>query len=179
MSDPAFAVRVARSLGPGLREAPMAHAAHAPKLHTGPIHSPVAGRTDHLPVHVPDKAYVLPADIVSGFGEGNSVAGFRIAKDVGAQLKRVYGGMPYAGSGTPYGGNDGPYGQKIGHASGGSASGVPCALAGGEHVMTPQEVAWAGDGDPEAGTKALDAFVLQQRAQLVKTLKKLPGPKRD
>jgi len=33
------------------------------KLHTGPIHSPVAGRTDHLPMHVPAGSYVIPADL--------------------------------------------------------------------------------------------------------------------
>src|ERR1700689_1058466 len=33
--------------------------------HTGPIHSSVAGRTDHLPIHVPSGSYVLPADIIS------------------------------------------------------------------------------------------------------------------
>src|SRR5216684_2772163 len=51
-----------------------------PRLHTGPIHAAVAGRTDHLPLTVPNKAYVLPADIVSGMGQGNTLAGFRIAK---------------------------------------------------------------------------------------------------
>ena len=38
------------------------------KLHVGPIHSPVAGRTDHLPMHVPSGAYVIPADIVQLWG---------------------------------------------------------------------------------------------------------------
>src|ERR1700677_5287266 len=55
--------------------------------HTGPIHSMVAGRTDHLPMHVPSGSYVLPADIVSGAGEGNTMAGV-------AHARIVFGGTP-------------------------------------------------------------------------------------
>ncbi len=50
----------------------------ATKLHTGPIKAPVAGRTDHLPMHVPSGSYVVPADIVSAIGEGNTEHGFEI-----------------------------------------------------------------------------------------------------
>lgn len=52
------------------------------KIHVGPIHSPVAGRTDHLPMNVPSGAYVIPADIVSSLGEGNTMAGFEILNDM-------------------------------------------------------------------------------------------------
>jgi len=52
-------------------------AAKATMHHSGPIMSSVNGRTDHLPMNVPDGAYVLPADIVSGLGEGNTMAGSR------------------------------------------------------------------------------------------------------
>lgn len=52
------------------------------KTFVGPIHSLVAGRTDHLPMHVPSGAYVIPADIVSALGEGNTMAGFRILNDM-------------------------------------------------------------------------------------------------
>ena len=45
------------------------------KVHHGPIPSPVAGRTDHLPMHVSSGSYVLPADIVSALGDGNTDAG--------------------------------------------------------------------------------------------------------
>jgi len=30
------------------------------KIHVGPIHSPVAGRTDHLNMHVKSGSYVIP-----------------------------------------------------------------------------------------------------------------------
>ena len=173
-------------LGPGGR--PMrAHGGEVKKtkLHVGPIHSPVAGRTDHLPMHVPSGSYVIPADIVSAMGEGNTIAGFK-------HLRRMFSGAPYGQGSAPYGqtggpygqgsapyGQDaGPYGEHIGRAEGGKTP-VAIVAAGGEHVLTPAEVAFAGGGDLDMGHRVLDEFVKRMRAETVKTLKKLPGPKRD
>lgn len=158
---------VARHKAPGIE---------IPKTtHVGPIHSPVAGRTDHLPTEVQSGSYVLPADIVSGLGSGNTIAGFRV-------LKRVFGGVPYSGGSNPYGVSGGPYGSPAPHKSGGHASSdqktVPVVMAGGEHVLSPDQVRQAGGGDLELGHKVLDEFVKRQRALLVKTLKHLPGPAR-
>jgi hypothetical protein len=151
--------------------------AHAPKvktkLHTGPIHSSVAGRTDHLPMHVPSGSYVLPADIVSASGEGNTIAGFKHAR-------RVFGGNPYGGSGaTPYGQGKGPYGMAKGGSAHSDEQGVPIVAAGGEYVLTPDEVRDCGGGDLDMGHKVLDEFVLRKRKELVKTLKGLAPPKKD
>lgn len=146
---------------------------HHPKhLHVGPIHSPVAGRTDHLPTHVPSGSYVIPADIISGMGEGNTIAGFK-------HMKRIFGGIPYAGAGMPYGQNEGPYGMGMPKASGGSTNGVRVVLAGGEYCLHPNQVAWAGDGSMEMGHEVLDEFVKRYRQKLIETLKDLPGPRRD
>jgi hypothetical protein len=161
------------------------------KIHTGPIHSAVAGRTDHLPVEVPSGSYVLPADIVSAIGEGNTNAGFKA-------LRRMFAGLPYgAKSGQPYGHQGGPYGAgsspynrdpgkpygeplPAGHASGGkTGSNVKVVVAGGEYTLTPGEVTKVGDGDMELGHRVLDDFVKQYRAHTIKTLQKLPGPRRD
>jgi hypothetical protein len=164
------ALRVAREGGGGLH-VPKIHVKkpHAVKQHTGPIHSSVAGRTDHLPIHVPSGSYVIPADIVSGMGEGNTIAGFKHAK-------RLFGGTPYgAHSETPYGQGKTPYGM----AKGGATSGVPIVAAGGEHVVHPDDVRAIGGGDLDTGHKVLDEFVKRFRAELVKTLKHLPGPKCD
>ena len=65
------------------------------------------------------------------------------------------------------------------HSRGGSTDGVPVVLAGGEFGLTPDEVRAAGEGDMDAGHAALDEFVKQYRAKTVKTLKGLPGPRRD
>lgn len=144
------------------------------KLHVGPIHSAVAGRTDHLPMHVPSGSYVIPADVVSGHGEGNTIAGFKV-------MRRTFGGTPYGGGKTPYGQSGGPYGEHLatGGDAGGEDEGVPIVAAGGEYVISPQEVARVGDGDMDAGHRVLDDFVKQSRAGIVKTMSKLPGPRRD
>jgi hypothetical protein len=126
------------------------------KIHTGPIHSPVAGRTDHLNMHVPSGAYVIPADIVSALGEGNTMAGFRAVKMM--------------------------FNKSQGFAAGGeveTGEPVPIIAAGGEYVLSPQEVAWAGGGDMDAGHRSLDTWVKETRAELISTLKKLPGPKKS
>lgn len=82
------------------------------KFHSGPIHSSVAGRTDHLPITVASSSYVLPADCVSHLGENNTLAGFKV-------LRRMFGGEPYGGGAHPYGQSGGPYGASMGRATGG------------------------------------------------------------
>jgi len=141
--------------------------------HTGPIHSSVAGRTDHLPMTVPHGSYVLPADIISASGEGNTIAGFKHAR-------RVFGGTPYGSGSAPYGQTGGPYGMAKGGTTEGDASGgVPIVAAGGEYVLHPDQVREVGGGDLDMGHKVLDEFVKRVRKELIHTLKKLPGPKRD
>ena len=125
-------------------------------VHLGPIHSPVAGRTDHLPMHVPSGSYVLPADIVSSLGEGNTMAGYRA-------VKMMFRDAPA-----------GAYAQ-----GGGVGEPVPIVAAGGEYVLSPDEVIWAGRGDLDAGHRALDKWITETRKDLIDTLKKLPGPRKD
>src|ERR1017187_5366615 len=102
---------------------------HTPRVnmhHNGPIHSSVAGRTDHLPMTVHTGSYVLPADIISGMGEGNTIAGFKHAR-------RMFGGQPYGGGAQPYNHEGGPYGMADGGGTHGDDSGVPIVAAGGEY----------------------------------------------
>jgi hypothetical protein len=120
--------------------------------YSGPIHSSVAGRTDHLPMHVESGSYVIPADIISAMGEGNTMAGFNVAK-----------GMFSTTMGTAPAGN----------------SPVAIVAAGGEYVISPQDVTRIGRGSMDDGHRVLDEFVKQMRAKTVATLKKLPGPKKD
>lgn len=275
-----------------------------PRFHSGPIHAAVAGRTDHLPMTVESGSYVLPADIVSAGGEGNTLAGFKV-------LRRTFGGEPYAQGTAPYG-TTGFYGLPVSYAKGGAvkcagvlflspkhdvllmrrskagdahkgewslpaghiekgetpeaaarreaqeetgyehegglspfmhrsaenvdfttylahseefrptlndehdkaewvdldeaaklplhpgvraaleklkarahkavgggASGVPIVAAGGEWVISPEQVKRVGNGDIDVGHRVLDAFVKKVRNELIGTLQKLPGPQRD
>lgn len=136
--------------------APMMSPPKSPRLHVGPIHSPVSGRTDHLPMTVPSGSYVIPADIVSALGEGNTMAGFKA-------IRNMFGGLP----GT----------QAF--ASGGHVNPVEIVAAGGEYVIDPDTVVKIGGGDIDVGHEELDKFVKRMREKTIQTLKKLPGPKRD
>jgi hypothetical protein len=120
------------------------------KMHVGPIHSDVAGRTDHLPINVPSGAYVIPADIISGMGQGNTMNGFKNAN-------RIWGKQMLHGDETP----------------------TEIVAAGGEYVIDPHNVTDFGGGDINIGHGELDKFVKMKRAELINTLKKLPGPRRD
>jgi hypothetical protein len=126
-------------------------------------------------MHVPSGSYVFPADVVSAHGEGNTIAGFKV-------LRRVFGGTPYGGGKSPYGQSAGPYGEPLatgGHVDDESSEGVPIVAAGGEMVITPEQVARVGDGDMELGHRVLDEFVKRSRANNVKELKTMPPPRRD
>jgi hypothetical protein len=125
----------------------------AEPIHVGPLKSDVAGRTDHLPISVPAGAYVLPADIVSALGEGNTSAGLKIVDQM----------FPHEEPVREY-------------ASGGK---VPIMAAGGEVVLSPEQVAAVGGGDLDAGHAALDEWVRMTRANTIETLKRLPGPAKD
>jgi hypothetical protein len=126
------------------------------KVHIGPIHAPVAGRTDHLNMHVPSGAYVIPADIVSSFGEGNTEAGLKVFDDWVSELGRKTNEPSY----EP---------DKI----------TPIVAAGGEYVIPPNIVRVYGDGDIDLGHSELDKFVVLARKNLIQELKKLPPPKKD
>ena len=183
----AAALNIARS-GKALGGLPYGADAPKHKVHVGPIHSPVAGRTDHLPMNVPSGSYVIPADIIGAMGEGNTMAGFKIAKRMFSSKPYMeHGAMPYGAGATsykpsyvsgaaPYGASSGPYGSKL--ATGGSAP-VEIVAAGGEYVIDPDDVTRLGEGDIDHGHEILDHFVTGYRKKTIDTLKKLPGPKRD
>jgi len=139
------------------------------KIHVGPIHSPVAGRTDHLPMHVPSGSYVVPADIISAMGEGNTMAGFKVANTIFSKIPDM--------SGLP--GIDAELGLPHKAAGGSLEPPVPIVAAGGEYVIAPDDVVNVGGGDLDHGHQILDSFVRKMRAKTVETLKKLPGPKKD
>lgn len=129
------------------------------KVYHGPINTPTPGRTDRLPIHVYSGSYVIPADIVSALGEGNTMAGNEAIKRMfSTYLKSKYGLR-------------GAYHEE--------RKVVPVIVAGGEYILTPEEVETAGGGDLDMGHALLDQFVKSQRRALRKKLSKLPGPAQD
>lgn len=144
-------------------------------LHVGPIHSPVSGRTDHLPMTVKSGSYVIPADIISSMGEGNTMSGFKIAR-------HMFSSQPYSQEDKqPYAKGEQPYaeGKPYGARAAGGETPVEIVAAGGEYVISPEDVTKLGEGDIDHGHEILDEFVKGYRKKTIDTLKKLPGPKRD
>jgi len=138
-------------------------------VHIGAIRSAVAGRTDHHPMEVPSGSYVIPADIVSSLGEGNTESGFKVLEHMfphSASLETA--GKP--GAATDRRAEGGMVGEN--------GAPVPIMAAGGEYVISPSDIQ-ARWGDLEHGHAFLDHFVKTQRKNLIKTLKGLPGPAQD
>lgn len=145
------------------------------QVHSGPINSPVAGRTDHIPMHVASGSYVIPADIVSGIGQGNTASGHQVINTMfrsgpyGNGMSSVKTAKaPMAHLGSPA--------RPMHFADGGA---VPIMAAGGEHVLSPDQVALVGGGDIVNGHEALDAWVEFERKKINKEQKELPGPATD
>ncbi len=121
------------------------------KVFWGPLNSAVAGRTDHLPIHVPQNSHVLTADVVSSLGEGNTLHGFKVCL-------RTFGDYSKA--------------KWDGEA-------VPVVVAGGEYIIFPEAVLRIGGGDMEKGHAIIDDFIVKARKSHIKTLRGLPGPRKD
>lgn len=140
----------------------------------GLVSSLGAGRTDIHNIQVPAGSYVVPADVVSGLGEGNTMAGAGV-------MDRMMHSNPYGieGGGGKHGASMGPPRMKL--AKGGSANApsgsVPIVVAGGEMIYYPGTIA-KKFGNLKKGHSVMDAFVKRSRANNVKTLSKLPGPKK-
>lgn len=134
---------------------------------TGPLVSTVPGRTDLHLTKVPSGSYVIPADIVSAHGQGNSLAGMaalhKLFKLGEAKASLARGGKADEHVGKP----------------------VPVKLAGGEIVVPPSnlhETMQRISGKKlslDQAHSAMDSWVVNQRKKLRKTLAKLPGPVRN
>ena len=94
---------------------------------------------------------------------GNGLLG--AAESAGALADMALGGGNLARGGDAGGSGEDP--------------GVAVVVAGGEYVIHPDHVRQLAEGDLDEGHSALDHFVTKMRARTVKTLKNLPGPKRD
>ena len=130
--------------------------ANGGRVHEGPIVSAVPGRTDHHPMDVAHGSYVLPAHVVSGLGQGNTLAGMEKIKKMFPDIetaRRAHGG------------------KVPNHA-------IPIAAAGGEVVLTPEQII-AKYGSLEKGHKELDEFCKKFTKKLAKQISKLPPPARD
>lgn len=142
----------------------------------GIVGSAVPGRSDRIPLSPKGGSYIVPADVVSAIGQGNTAAG-------GRGLSRMFGMGPYGIKGgkvamprVPM-----PKMPRGRFADGGAMQGgdenVDIMAAGGEFVIPAEKVAEVGNGDMDRGHAILDDFVMQARKKAIKTLKGLPGPR--
>lgn len=174
----------------------------------GLITGSTAGRADHVPTAVAANSYILPADVVSGLGEGNTLNGqaqidkmlhsepYGIAPPQMHGRSSGFAGMPRppapANDQYAYGGNviDFERARRAMQTPGFSLQGmhsgrvphgegtVPVRLSDGEYNIRPEFVAKIGSGSYDRGHAILDAFVKLVRENVIKKLKSLPGPKK-
>ena len=160
----------------GAPTAPWYERGAARSMASGLLRSATPGRTDKLNLGVGSGSYVFPADTVSALGQGNSMAGGKMLDRI---FKRGPSGANLALRGRKSAGRmfmaDG---GDVDVADGGNHEPVDIIAAGGEYILTPEEVASLGGGDVDIGHKVLDDFVLSVRKKHMQTLKNLPRPKR-
>ena len=149
------------------------HAAARNLMREGLIQSQIPGRTDKINIGVPSGSSIIPADVVSGLGQGNTQAGASI-------LGKMF--------------TTGPYGMKLprargyrlrrprmlradgGEADDGDEEVTQIMAAGGEYVISPEKVMEIGGGDLDHGHAIMNQFIKSARAKQVKTISKLPPP---
>lgn len=134
------------------------------------------GRADALHTQAPAGSYILPADVVAGLGEGNSLAGARVVDEM---LRTGPGGIPQAPAVRGRTMPQPPRAQaKGGGVQGKGATGklTPVALSHGEYFVAPEHVMRIGGGNLKSGHRILDHWVQLERERQIKKLKALPPP---
>lgn len=146
---------------------------------TGYLHGTTSGRADAILTTAPAGSYVIPADVVAGLGEGNSLAGARVMDQIirtgphGIPMQRNPGvshGPPRA-PGAFRESKGGPIGRNAARQEQ-----TPVALSHGEFVVPMEHVMHWGGGDLTKGHKVFDEFVVRMRKHIIDQMKKLPGP---
>lgn len=137
------------------------------------INGASAGRMDKLPMGVKSGSYIIPSDIVSGLGQGNSMAGARA-------LNQMFKTAPFGAAAGKTKSVRPRMPRLKGFADGGDVgTDVDIMASDGEFVVPPEAVAELGGGSIENGHGILDSFVTQMRQKNIKTLKRLPAPKKS
>lgn len=140
---------------------------------TGYLHGTTSGRADDILTTAPAGSHVIPADVVSGLGEGNSLAGARIMDEI---IRTGPGGIPMPSGGGRRSLPTAP--TPVQQSRGGATPGDqrPVALSHGEYVVKPEDVIRFGDGDREIGHKVWDHFTVHMRKLIIRQMEKLPPP---
>ncbi len=147
----------------------------------GFVNSGVGGRTDRLPVAVAADSFIAPADVVSGIGQGNSLAGARYLSQAlrigpwGISMPAHTHGM---GPPHPPGVPGAVTHELFGYDEGGRPHKTASVLlAGGEMAIPPDRVREVGEGDMAEGHRRMREMVRRIRAFTIARTKALPPPK--
>jgi hypothetical protein len=116
------------------------------------VDDPSPGRADRVATAVAANSYVIPADVVSGLGQGNTDAGAR-------RLRHMLAKVP-------------PHRPAV------STRGVQVALSGGEYLVPPQIVAGLGGGSTATGMRVLERLIAEVRRRTMLDTSRLQPPKR-
>ena len=176
-------------------------------VYAGPLHSEVPGRTDKINLAVKPGSYVIPADVTSIIGQGNTLAGSAVLKawfghegltgkvkpaeghpsPKKEELTQVRPGRLYQMTGTNIPGPGGMTSQEQHHMfqEGGDAppsdprtdGKADVVVAGGEYILSPDRIQ-SMFGDLTHGHRSLDEMVHEVRRREVKRLQNAPPPKK-
>jgi len=158
----------------------------------GMLASATPGRADKIATNVASGSHIIPADVVSGKGQGNSLAG-------AASMDKMFKQGPMSSGGAGSRLSQGPFGKSSGivrkfakpsfggarlskidvRAKGGTV-GKPTAVAlsGGEYIVEPDAVARKGRGNMKRGHDIIDGIIHRIRKQTIRQMRRLPGPKK-
>jgi hypothetical protein len=157
---------------------------------TGYLHGATGGRTDVLNISPPAGSYVIPADIVSGLGEGNSIAGAAVLNRAfvmgpwNTAMPAPHRGMGIPSAPPTYGvwqkefKSALPTAAKGGKVEDKVGQPTPIIAASGEFIVDPEKVRAVGGGNITRGHNVLDAWVIKKRKQINEEQRKLKPPKK-
>ena len=141
-----------------------------------------SGRTDRLPLAVMTDSHVIPADVVSGLGQGTTLGGSRILEQALRLAPYAVGMPPRHGGATiprpPAAPHAGFGQQEPGFATGGEPRVTHILAAPGEFLVPPHAVLAWGRGNMKRGHEAIDAMIKRVREHQIKWLKKAPPPQK-
>lgn len=150
--------------------------AHGEDTHpSGLIPGMGGGRQDNVAMNLAPHSHVIPADVVSGLGSGNTGAG-------ASNLESALHTGPF-GTSLP----KVPRAPKMSAAprmpklakGGGAESGVKTLVSSGEYIVHPDDVRRIGGGDFDKGHDWLDRFIVHSRKQIIAHQRKLPPPVKE
>jgi hypothetical protein len=128
----------------------------------GSLSGSTPGRADAINLEVPHGAHVIPADIVAALGDGNSIHGRSVLFGLFPGSKPLKKGRK-------------PRRPRM-FANGGGIGNVSILASDGEFIVSPEDVARIGNGNPEVGHAILDRFIAETRRRNIDHLKTIPGP---